>query len=199
MDVVWNPLSVEEIADRFGAIDVDWWIAGGRAIDLYLGWETRPHEDIDVEMFRTDREILFDVFPGWDLHVVSEGALVPWNPGDGLAPAVFGVWGRPSTDDDWAVEVMLADGGADEWRFRRDPTIRMPRSRLTGMTRSGIPFCAPEVQLLYKSKQARAKDDVDFVRTLHRLDRSQRIWLRDAVAKASPEHPWVVALEGAVE
>ena len=52
MEHRWEPLTVAQIVDRFAPFDVDWWIAGGRAIDLYLGWETRPHEDVDVEMFR---------------------------------------------------------------------------------------------------------------------------------------------------
>ena len=199
MDRPWDPIAIDEVVRRFATFDVDWWIAGGRAIDLFLGWETRPHEDIDLEMFRTDRDVLFDVFSGWDLHVVSAGQLVPWHRGDELAPSVFGVWGRPSVGQPWAVEVMLADGGADGWRFRRDPTITMPRERLTLTTPDGIRYCTPEVQLLYKSKQARAKDDVDFIRTLHRLDHRQRIWLRDAVAITSPEHPWVAALDHAAE
>lgn len=43
---------MDEAVERFAAVDVDWWIAGGLAIDLFLGWESRQHDDIDIEMFR---------------------------------------------------------------------------------------------------------------------------------------------------
>lgn len=192
-------MSLDEVSERFDGHDVDWWVAGGRAIDLFLGWETRRHEDLDIEMFRNDREMLFDVFDGWQLFTVSEGAFTEWNRGVPIEPPVFGIWGRPTADDPWAVEVMLADGDGREWRFRRDPTITMPRSRLTRRTDDGLRYCAPEVQLLYKSKQARPKDDLDFARTLHHLDSEQRVWLRESVRTTNPDHPWVAALEWATE
>jgi hypothetical protein len=193
------PISVDEVVDRFQRVHVDWWIAGGVAIDRFLDWVTRPHDDIDVEMFRRDREVLFTVFAGWDLHVVSEGSLIPWRSGDALADSVFGVWGRPTVDSPWAVEVMLADGDGDTWRFRRDPSISLPRGRVVRTSRDGVPYCTPEVQLLYKAKRARPKDDVDLARCLHRLTVAQKQWLSDALARdvhgPTPEqHPWRAVL-----
>ena len=85
----WNPITIDEVAERFAPYDVDWWIAGGYAIDLFLGWESRPHDDLDLEMFRTDREVLFDVFDGWELFTVSEGAHTRWHPGEPIEPPVF--------------------------------------------------------------------------------------------------------------
>lgn len=193
----WQPLSIEDIADRFAKVDVDWWIAGGLAIDLFLGWETRSHDDIDIEMFRSDREALFEVFEGWDLHTVSAGASTPWTAGQPLADHVFGIWGRPTPDADWAVEVILADGDTDTWRFRRDPSISLQRSALTQTTVEGIRYCTPEVQLLYKGKQHRPKDDLDMVRCLHRLTSEQRGWLADALAISEPTHPWLTLLANA--
>ena len=189
--------SLDEILRRFHGFGVDWWIAGGVAIDLFLGWETRRHDDVDIEMFRSDRDVLFDVFEGWDLHVVSEGQLVPWRRGDPIDDAVFGVWGRPNEGSAWAVEVILANGNGDTWRFRRDPSIALPRSRLTAK-RGGIEYCTPEVQLLYKAKRARPKDDVDFARCLHHMTGEQRRWLRNAVAKGEPEHPWIHVLDSSM-
>lgn len=199
MEQEWNPLTIEDVAERFAPFDVDWWIAGGQAIDLFLGWESRRHADLDLEMFRSDREILFDVFKGWELFTVSEGAHSRWLSGAPIEAPVFGIWGRPSSSEPWGVEIMLADGDATEWRFRRDPSIRMNRSRLTHTLPSGVKYCAPEVQLLYKSKQARPKDDVDFTRTLHLMNPDQKLWLCNAVRRTSPGHPWIVALERASE
>ena len=194
MDADWNPLEIAEIQSRFAATSAPWWIAGGRAIDLFLGWETRAHADIDIEMFRSDTDVLFDVFGGWELKLMSGGDLTPFSRDKDLAPEVFGVWGRPSPSDPWSVEVMLADGDMAEWKFRRDNSITLSGSHLLRRTDGGVPYCTPEVQLLYKSKMARAKDDVDFTRCLHRLTSSQRQWLWDAIARSEPDHPWIPAL-----
>jgi hypothetical protein len=187
----WRPLTIEEVQHRFARFDVDWWIAGGHAIDLFVGWVTRPHDDIDVEIFRKDSDTLFDVFDGWDLHVVGHGGLLLWVRGTDIAPHVFGVWGRPSSEEPWAVEVMLADGDHTSWRFRRDPDISLPGAELIRTSRTDVPYCTPEVQMLYKSKMARTKDDVDLARTLHLMTRSQRRWLADAIARSEPDHPWI--------
>jgi hypothetical protein len=195
----WDPITIEKAVTRFDRVDVDWWVAGGLAIDLFLGWESRQHADIDLEMFRKDREALFDVFDGWELFFVSEGSLTRWYPGDPVDAPVFGVWGRPYTDAPWGVEVMLADGDGDTWRFRRDNEISLPRESLTSTTADGVRYCTPEVQLLYKSKQARPKDDVDLARCLGAMTTLQRTWLRNAVARTSPHHPWVGVLDASLD
>ncbi len=195
----WDPLTIDEIVARFASVDAPWWIAGGVAIDLFLGWQTRHHDDIDLEMFRDDRDVLFDVFVGWDLHTVRDGGLTPWIEGDPIHSDAFAVWARPHMGAPWAVEVLLAAGDIDEWRFRRDPSITMPGDRLIRTTNGGVPFCTPEVQLLYKAKRARPKDDVDLTRCLHRMERDQTTWLRDALARLDAAHPWVAVLDQALD
>ena len=195
MSDVWQPLTIDEVQERFAQVAVPWWIAGGHAIDLFVGWVTRSHADIDIEMFRKDREILFDVFPGWDLHTVSHGGLVAWRRGTTIAPHVFGVWGRPSPGGPWAIEVMLADGDETTWRFRRDPDISVSGEQLIRSSPPGIPYCTPEVQMLYKSKMARPKDDIDMARVLHLMSESQRQWLADAISRSDPNHPWIGLLD----
>jgi hypothetical protein len=194
METTWEPLSIDELRERFGRFDVPWWVAGGVSIDLFLGYTSRHHDDIDVEMLRRDRDLLFDAFEGWDLHIVSDGALEPWRRGDPIDAAVFGVWGRPEVGAPWAVEVMLADGDDDTWRFRRDPEITMAMAALVSTTSDGVPFCTPEVQLLYKAKQHRAKDDADLTRCLHRLTDDQATWLAAAIGRSQPDHPWIGVL-----
>ena len=199
MEHTWAPIGIDQVARRFAAIDVDWWVAGGLAIDLFLGFESRCHADIDLEMFRRDREALFDAFEGWELFTVAQGALTRWNPGETIEDPVFGMWGRPSPDAAWGVEVMLADGDGDTWRFRRDNKISLAREKLTHTTPNGIRYCTPEVQLLYKSKQARPKDDVDLAHCLHRMTTDQLLWLANAVARTSPAHPWIGVLEASMK
>ena len=48
----WQPWQPEEVASFFSTLTVPWWIAGGWALDLFLGVQTREHEDIDVQILR---------------------------------------------------------------------------------------------------------------------------------------------------
>ena len=52
----------------------------------------------------------------------------------------------------------------------------------------------PEVQLLFKAKTVRAKDERDFADAVPLLDDAQRQWLRDALQVAHPEHQWLSRL-----
>lgn len=61
----WCPLTPGEVAERLGAFNGPWWIAGGWAIDLFLGRQTRPHGDTDVLVLRCDQLALQQVLEGW--------------------------------------------------------------------------------------------------------------------------------------
>lgn len=54
-DYNWKPLSVSEVKSLFKPFHLQWWIAGGWAIDLFLGEQTRPHDDIDILIRRDDQ------------------------------------------------------------------------------------------------------------------------------------------------
>jgi len=87
---------------------------------------------------------------------------------------------------------MLSDSEGDEWIFRRNPAIRGLLSGLGLCSGDGVPYLVPEVQLLYKSKGLRPKDQADFDSVQPRLGLQQKAWLKDALRKIYPErHPWL--------
>lgn len=59
------------------------------------------------------------------------------------------------------------------------------------ITPEGIPYLVPEIQLLYKAKGRRLKDEVDFRHTVPVLPGERRAWLRDALLQVHPQHPWL--------
>ncbi|GHO61437.1 hypothetical protein KSC_003290 [Ktedonobacter sp. SOSP1-52] len=69
---------------------------------------------------------------------------------------------------------MVVDTSDDQWLFRRDPRIRRPLAIVGHRTNDGIPYLAPEIQLLYKAKALRPKDEADFARILPALDGKSR-------------------------
>ena len=84
---------------------------------------------------------------------------------------------------------MLNEADGDDWVYRRDFRIRRALGALV-WRRDGIPYLAPEVQLLFKAKASRARDEADFEATLPLLNDGQRQWLGDALALAEPTSPW---------
>jgi hypothetical protein len=57
-------------------------------------------------------------------------------------------------------------------------------------TDAGLPYLAPEIQLLYKSRNPRPRDESDFRLIAPRLDGDARAWLNDALARTDPGHAW---------
>lgn len=49
----WASVPPAEVAAMLAGVDAPWWIAGGWVIDAVTG-EPRPHEDVDVGLFRAD-------------------------------------------------------------------------------------------------------------------------------------------------
>ena len=58
------------------------------------------------------------------------------------------------------------------------------------MAADGVRYLNPEVALLFKAKQHRVKDEVDLENAWPLMTTEQRRWLRDAVLRLHPNHPW---------
>jgi len=70
----------------------------------------------------------------------------------------------------------------------------MPLDMFGPLTRDGMPFVAPEVQLYYKARAPQPKDGIDFTATHSVLTRPQRRWLLNAVITTYGNHLWAASL-----
>jgi hypothetical protein len=194
----WEPLAVRDLARLLAGASFPWWVAGGWAIDLFVGHQTRPHDDLDVLVLRRDQLAVQQVMRGWDLHAADPpGTLRPWRPGETLGVGIHDIWCRPHVASPWAFQLMLADADATgtRWVFRRDRRVTGPLSRLGRRGAENIAYLAPEVQLLYKAKPVpRPKDEHDFAVALPLLDAPRRRWLTQALTILHPQHPWLAQL-----
>lgn len=183
---------VRKVASVLEGFRRPWWVAGGWAIDLLVERETRAHEDVEVAILRGDQGALRDHLRGWRFERVALGSptRVPWADGERIDPPDHEVHAR-SPDGTFELEILLNEGEGPTWRFRRDPRITRPLA-LAGMrTADGVPFLAPEIVLLYKAKDSRTQDVHDFRVARGLLDVDRRAWLRDALGKVHPGHPWL--------
>ncbi|AKT51650.1 nucleotidyltransferase domain-containing protein [Arsenicicoccus sp. oral taxon 190] len=70
----WEPLSPQDAAQWMAPADCFWAIAGGWALDLHLGEQTREHADLDILVLRRDQ---------WVVQVKSAGVVYEVDPSVG--------------------------------------------------------------------------------------------------------------------
>lgn len=173
------------------AFPARWWIAGGYALELHLGTSWREHDDIDVGICRADAVHLTVALQGWELSVGANGTLTPWR-------------GRPLDADrnednlwvrrkggPWQVDVTIGSGTDTAWVFRRDPAFTVPWDLAVLHTADGTPYLAPELQLLFKSRDPRPKDHTDAAIVIPHLGAAA---LGVLAERLPPDHPWLALL-----
>jgi hypothetical protein len=141
-----------------------------------------------VSILRDDAIALLELLTVWDVHVAAAGVLTPW---DGLPLSVEGdqnnVWCRKAPDQPWRLDVTISDGDQECWIYRRNPALRVPWAQAVMMSKEGIPYLAPELQLIFKSKNHRSKDDRDAAEVIPALNAERQSRLRELLP---PDHPW---------
>jgi hypothetical protein len=172
-----------------------WWVAGGWALDLFLDETVRSHGDLDVGVFRDDAAAVAASLRDWEIFEAKDGELVRLDVGAAPRADVNSLWCRPVQSDEWLLELLLDDRSGQNWVFRRRPEIARPIASIHRRGSDGLPYLAPEIQLLYKAKALRPRDQDDFERVLPYLDAKASTWLKDALEIAHPEHPWIARLE----
>lgn len=184
----WRPLELDEVVRLFEACPARWWISGGVAFELHLGRSWRAHHDSDVSILRGDAAVLHEVLVGWDIEVAASGVLTPW---DGSPLSVDAdqnnLWCRETKDQPWCLDVTISDGDENWWIYRRDPSLRASWADAVMMTEDGIPYLAPELQLLFKSENHRTKDDRDAAEVIPALAAERQQRLRGLLRR---DHPW---------
>jgi hypothetical protein len=178
----------------FSALKTPWWIAGGWAVDLYVGTQSRAHSDLDVGVLRRDIAVVLASLWSWEIFEAKDGALTRLESGTVPRAAVNSLWCRPAGTTTWMFELMLDESSGDHWCYRRELSIRQLLSQAIHRSPSGVPFLAPEIELLYKGRSVRPRDASDFELLAPRLGRHARAWLVDALGRTLPRHPWLSAL-----
>jgi hypothetical protein len=186
-----------------GGLRAPFYIAGGWAIDLYLGRVTREHHDVDTLIMRRDHLGLHKALKQFSLKKIiphpdgmppNRGTIVEWPAGERLELPVHQINAYRAGESEPAFQVMLAESSDDEWIFRRNPQVRMPISRVGFYPLWGLPYLAPEIVLLFKAKHLEARDRIDFESAIPMLSVDARRWLRNAIEKTHPGHEWLNAI-----
>lgn len=190
----WMPITVQEINEIFSDMPIHWCIAGGWALDLHLGKQTREHSDVDVIITRDEQFIAYqNIKRDWMLYKAQDGKLDLWEDGEYLN-FTEDIWVSKSSETPWAFQMMIIDTEEKFWTYKRDQSIRRPLDEIYLKTVEGIPYLRPEIQLLHKagSSQVREKDFNDFQTMLPSLLPSEKAWLKSSLNRQFPEgHAWL--------
>jgi GrpB-like predicted nucleotidyltransferase (UPF0157 family) len=184
---------LDAAADELREAQFEWYISGGWALDLFLGKVERLHHDVDVIVPRRSQLDLQKHLTegGWKFVTPFEKRLEPWPLHMRLELPRHQVHAHREEE---FIDFLLTDMD-DVWRYRREPLVLRSREKMSLRSDSGIPFLAPELVLLFKSKNtsnhARSKDQSDFEKTFLHLEPERRAWLCWALIAISPDHPWI--------
>ena len=193
----WNAWRPTQLASRLQSLEVPWAVAAGWAIDLFIGRESRTHDDLEIVVAGTSFGAVRTALP--ELTWFGAGGLAGeagriW-PLDDAPAELHQTWGWDSVNECWRLDVFREPWEGDTWVCRRDPSIRRPIADVIERDPTGIPYLAPEIVLLFKAKHAdRDKDAADFARALPLLDVQRRQWLADALRVVHPGHDWITLI-----
>jgi hypothetical protein len=192
-------------------------ICGGFAVDLFLGHKTRPHKDLDVAVFREDRDRIVQhmLDSGWSvyepcgcecLHKINSvenqmkikaniWCIKPDNVHYRLSEKennMFAVEhdGSEQTELDF-VEFIFNEHADGCFLYARNNGIKREMDKAI-LNSNGILYLAPELVLLYKSTAINNPDyQHDFETLLPFLDDDRRNWLKNALDQAYVKgHEW---------
>jgi len=192
----WEPLSLEELRALLATLPVPWHLAGGHAIEVFLGKSIRVHGDIDILVERKDQLILQDFLSDWEMAYGTRPGMDYWQTGQFLEQPYYDIWCRKQKEGSWKFQIMLYDAAHDNWLFKRDASLRRPKSKIFHNTEDGLSYLAPEIQLLYKGTSTiRPKDNLDFKNVLPFLNQAAKTFLKIQLENRYPDgHSWLADL-----
>lgn len=165
-----------------------WAIAGGWAIDLFIGEVTRTHDDIEIMIFRSDQLAIQQYLSGWKFYKVQGGKITTWKQSEVMVPPVHETYAERENEK---IEILLNETDGVNWIYRRDTRVSRELSKAIIVSDAGMPILSPEIALLYKSKNPKQKDEQDFQNTYPHMNLDQKHWFREALKILYVDHSWI--------
>ena len=193
---------------------------GGQALDMFLGYESRVHGDIDICAFWEDRDRIIE-------YMLSKGYKVYEMLGGGRAHPITSTAGKvrlkknifccledcplvktyPIEEDGncWMeffhvgqtkldyIEFLFNDKSATHFEYSRNREISVELSQAI-LFAEDTPYLAPEIILLYKSTDTdRQGYQQDFELAYQAMSHEQKQWLQSALKREFPDgHKWIM-------
>jgi hypothetical protein len=194
----WDAWSPDQLSARLVCTKADWYVVGGWALDLWHGYQTRAHDDLEFAVLPEQIEVCRKSLSELEFFIAHSNTLTHLCPVAPLPADVWQLWGADITEGRWRVDMMIERGTPDVWVYKRHPSIHLPRAAAVRISPAGIPYLAPSIVLLFKAKYCRDKDEDDFQAALPNLEPNEKTDLRRWLEQLHPDHIWIPALQGTV-
>ncbi len=161
-----------------------WWLTGGAALAVHFGGWWRPLGDIDVTINRTDIVTAAVGLPSLAEEPLAHNFRAWLAAGHTDSPG-----NRPFAVDvfDLPISLRCVRLPPGLWYSTGRPELVLRADEAILRSETGMPYLAPDLVLLGKSRQRRRKDRLDFERAVPRLEPWRRTRL---LGLLPPRHPW---------
>lgn len=210
---------LEDLSSHLYDMDVEWHLCGGFAIDYYLGQITRAHKDIDITVSFDDMKVCIEFLKskGWEIDApVGNGRFVAVEFAIKNSDLYFdNIWcykkdadfikvektdgvfkymefiNREQIELDF-IEVLFNKVENGVFYYQRNHKIMINADKAF-IKKDKISILAPEIILLYKSRNYENKDyqhDYDVV--INKLEKESYDWFKNSMSIVYPQgHPWI--------
>ena len=209
---------IEEVNALLQGQDFSYAICGGFALDLFLGYESRVHGDIDVLAFWADRETIitymqskgfcvYEMLGGGKVHRITDIRTQEKRRKNVFCCTedceLVRLYDTEEKDTFWFdfqhiglstlnyIEFLFNEKTEDEFVYVRDNRIKRELGKAI-LVKDGVTYLAPELCLLFKSTDIeRERYQQDFELAVDKLSQEQRTWFENAMEMLYPEgHKW---------
>lgn len=209
---------VLETHDLLKNQDFDYAVCGGYAIELFLNKSIRSHKDIDISASWKDRNKIINFFLnlGWNIYELCGNSLVhKITDVDNqlmIKRNIFcskhdcDLFSLEKTDEenifyleffnkDFSelnfIEFLFNNIDKENFYYARNKEIYLPIENAI-LYNNDIPYLCPELILLYKSTDInRDGYEMDFDRTISKMDDKNISWLKNSLLFLYNEHKWI--------
>jgi hypothetical protein len=190
----WSAWQPAELAQWLSDVRVPWCVAGGWALDLWHGAQTREHSDLEFTILRENFSAFLQALRHLEFYTAHAGVVERLPTEQNPPPGIMQFWGFDRAAERWRIDMMIEPGTNEFWAYKRDPSFKRLRVEMVMRTADGIPYLNPAAVLLFKAKDRRPKDQQDFESALPKLSSSERAWLKNCLDVLHPDNEWARAL-----
>ena len=98
---VKGQLNLNNVRQLLASAPFKWYIAGGWAIEEFVGVKVRAHDDVDIVVSYKDKERVFNYLQNYELQVViAPSKLLPQSNSGDLTGSRHTVWVKDKVTDD---------------------------------------------------------------------------------------------------
>jgi hypothetical protein len=122
----WDAWRPEEVSARLANGRAPWHVAGGWALDLFLGYQRRAHEDIEIEVPHGRFDQVVAALTGYEFFVVANDRVWPLAQAGSLLATHHQTWVREQATGHWQLDVFREPSAGNYWVCRREVRLQLP-------------------------------------------------------------------------